>query len=48
MKEIKNITIVGGGTAAWLAAAYISRNMWDISLTVIDKEADAEIFLSCL
>jgi len=39
MKKLKNITIVGGGSAAWLAAAYISHNMWDISLTVIDKEA---------
>tara|TARA_B110000879_G_scaffold195187_1_gene263649 strand:+ start:60 stop:1592 length:1533 start_codon:yes stop_codon:yes gene_type:complete len=39
MKKLKNITIVGGGSAAWLAAAYIQHNMWDISLTVIDKEA---------
>lgn len=38
MKQIKNITIVGGGSAAWLAATYIQHNHWDISLTVIDKE----------
>ena len=38
MKQLKNITIVGGGSAAWLAAAYIQNNMWDIDVTVIDKE----------
>ena len=38
MKRLKNITIVGGGSAAWLAATYIQNNFWDIPLTVIDKE----------
>jgi tryptophan halogenase len=38
MKQIKNITIVGGGSAAWLAATYIQHNHWDIPITVIDKE----------
>ena len=38
MKQLKNITIVGGGSAAWLAATYIQNNMWDIPVTVIDKE----------
>ena len=38
MKKIKSITIVGGGSAAWLAATYIQNNFWDIPLTVIDKE----------
>ncbi len=38
MKQFKNITIVGGGSAAWLAAAYIQNNMWDLPVTVIDKE----------
>ena len=37
MKQLKNITIVGGGSAAWLAATYIQKNMWDIPVTVIDK-----------
>ena len=37
MKKIKSITIVGGGSAAWLAATYIQNNFWDIPLTVIDK-----------
>jgi len=38
MKQIKNITIVGGGSAAWLAATYIQNNFWDLPVTVIDKE----------
>ena len=38
MKQIKNITIVGGGSAAWLAATYIQNNHWDLPVTVIDKE----------
>ncbi len=38
MKQIKNITIVGGGSAAWLAATYIQNNHWDLPITVIDKE----------
>jgi len=38
MKKIKNITIVGGGSAAWLAATYIQNNFWDLPVTVIDKE----------
>lgn len=38
MRHFNNITIVGGGSAAWLAAAFISHNFWDVPLTVIDKE----------
>ena len=38
MKQLKNITIVGGGSAAWLAATYIQNNHWDLPVTVIDKE----------
>lgn len=36
--KVTNLTIVGGGTSAWLAAAYLSHNQPDISITVIDKE----------
>tara|TARA_B110000503_G_scaffold65815_3_gene103355 strand:+ start:7114 stop:8586 length:1473 start_codon:yes stop_codon:yes gene_type:complete len=36
--KVNNITIVGGGTSAWLAAAYLSRTQPDIEITVIDKE----------
>ena len=38
MKKLKNITIVGGGSAAWLAATYLQNNYWDLPVTVIDKE----------
>ena len=43
MKQLKDITIVGGGSAAWLAAAYIRNNMWDVPLTIIDKEVGTPI-----
>lgn len=36
--KVNSITIVGGGTSAWLAAAYLYNNHPDISITVIDKE----------
>ena len=36
--KIKNLTIVGGGTSAWLAAAYLVHNQPDIKITVVDKE----------
>ena len=36
--KVKSITIVGGGTSGWLAAAYLSKNQPDISITVVDKE----------
>ena len=38
MRRINDITIVGGGSAAWLAATYIQNNFWDLPVTVIDKE----------
>lgn len=38
MKTVENITIVGGGTSAWLTAAYIYHNCPQISITVVDKE----------
>jgi len=37
VKRLKDIVIVGGGTSAWLTAAYLSNNH-DIRVTVIDKE----------
>jgi tryptophan halogenase len=38
IKPIKSITIVGGGTSAWLTAAYLSSSCSiDTSITVVDK-----------
>lgn len=38
IKEIESITIVGGGTSAWLTAAYLSANCKiGTNITVIDK-----------
>lgn len=36
--KVSTITIVGGGTSAWLAAAYLYKNNPEIHITVIDKE----------
>ena len=36
--KVHSITIVGGGTSAWLTAAYLYKNQPDISITVVDKE----------
>ena len=36
--KVESITIVGGGTAGWLTAAYISHNFPDLKITVVDKE----------
>ena len=36
--KVKTLTIVGGGTAGWLAAAYLSHRQPHINITVVDKE----------
>ena len=41
-KEVNNIVIVGGGTSAWFAAAFLSRNL-DVKVTLIDKEVGAPV-----
>jgi tryptophan halogenase len=40
---IKNLIIVGGGTSAWLAAAYTSYNLPGVHVTIIDKEIGTPI-----
>jgi ribulose 1,5-bisphosphate synthetase/thiazole synthase len=41
--KVETLTIVGGGTSAWMAAAYLSHNHPAISVTVIDKEVGNSI-----
>jgi tryptophan halogenase len=36
--KVETLTIVGGGTSAWMTAAYIHHNHPAISVTVVDKE----------
>lgn len=36
--KVESIAIVGGGTSAWLTAAYLSKMSPEVSVTVIDKE----------
>jgi tryptophan halogenase len=38
MKKINKIIIVGGGTSAWLSAAYLNYNLKNTQITIIDKE----------
>lgn len=37
-QNVQTIAVVGGGTAAWLTAAYISNKFPHIKITVVDKE----------
>lgn len=43
LKRIKNIVIVGGGTSAWLAAAFLQHNLKNINLTIVDKEIGSSV-----
>lgn len=38
LKDVKSVSIVGGGTSAWFAAAFYTRNVPNVSVTLIDKE----------
>ena len=42
-KEVKDIVIVEGGTSAWLSAAFLSRNIDYVNITLIDKEVGAPV-----
>jgi tryptophan halogenase len=41
--KVETITIVGGGTSAWMAAAYLYKNHPAINITVVDKEVGNSI-----
>lgn len=41
--KVENLTIVGGGTSAWCAAAYLYHNHPAIAITVVDKEVGNSI-----
>lgn len=38
INSIDRVVIVGGGTSAWMCAAYLSKNTEDIEITLVDKE----------
>lgn len=40
---IKSVVILGGGTSAWLSAAYLSHNHPYLKITVVDKEVGAPV-----
>lgn len=41
--KVDSLTIVGGGTSAWLAAAYLYHNHPALTITIIDKEVGNSI-----
>lgn len=41
--KVKTVTVVGGGTSAWMAAAYLYHNHPAIDITVVDKEVGNSI-----
>jgi tryptophan halogenase len=38
INKIDNVVILGGGTSAWMCAAYLSANTENINITLVDKE----------
>lgn len=41
--KIDSISIIGGGTAGWLTAAYLSYNLPDLQINLIDKEISTPV-----
>jgi hypothetical protein len=38
MKQVKSIVIVGGGSSGWMSAAYLSKVLFDIDITLIESK----------
>ncbi|NOU52256.1 tryptophan 7-halogenase [Pseudoalteromonas sp. JBTF-M23] len=43
MKKIHSLTILGGGTAGWMCAAYLARHQLNLSVTVIESPSIGRI-----
>jgi tryptophan halogenase len=43
MKFVRTITIVGGGSSAWMTAAFLAKNNPDMYVTVVDKEIGSPV-----
>ena len=41
--RIKHLVILGGGTSAWLSAAYLRKNFPDLKISVVDKEVSTPV-----
>lgn len=43
INRVGHVAIVGGGTSAWLCAAYLSNKIQDLNITIIDKEVGSPV-----
>ena len=43
INRVNHVAIVGGGTSAWLAAAYLSHKIPHLKITIVDKEVGTPV-----